>query len=224
MHTTPFIAIEGLEGASKSTSLSTVQQVVSRHYPTTIVREPGGTPIAEALRTILKTQTDEVISPQTELLLMTAARLQLFDNEIVPSLEKGMAVLSDRSWLSTFAYQIAGRQLSPALFITLYQQILQSKPAYDAIIYLDIPPEIGLARARHRGKLDRFELSHINFFERARKGYYAILETLPQVYIIDANQAIDDVQAQVKSTIELIMYKARPGEAKHPDFSKLPPI
>lgn len=221
-YSAPFIAIEGLEGASKSTSLNTLSRVVEQAFPISTVREPGGTPIAEQLRTMLKqVHPHESLSGMSEILLMSTARVQVFDNVIIPALSRS-AVLSDRSWLSTFAYQVFGRQaITVAHFAALYQLIMSHYRPYDLIIYLDIPPQVGLQRAKQRGELDRFELEHLDFFNRAREGYLSALTCLPQAVKIDANRTIDEVQHDVARVTQDFIAGWQGPVASHPDFSTL---
>lgn len=215
----PFIAIEGLEGASKTTSINTVRSVISAYMPVVQTREPGGTPIAERLRTIAKEiNTTESLSGLTELLLMSASRLQLFDNVIMSSLPTN-CVISDRSWLSTFAYQCIGRQImTPGEFGQFYELFMKHYRPYDLIIYLDIPPEVGLERARNRGALDRFEQEEIAFFHRVREGYNDALHLLPQAVRINADRSVDEVQGDVRKIATEFISAWKGPTASHPVF------
>lgn len=215
----PLIVIEGLEGASKSTSIATCIPVLEQYGPATIVREPGGTPIAEKLRSICKEHHDETLSGLSELMLMMASRIQLFDNVISPHLQSS-AVLSDRNWLSSFAYQYAGRQcVTLEEFSALYQLVMAKRRPYDFVIYLDIPPEVGMLRARQRGELDRIEREHLDFFHRARAGYHQIIKALPQSVTINADRSTEHVQADVKAAISDFMSRWTAPSAQHPNFS-----
>lgn len=217
----PFIAIEGLEGASKTTSLRTVKEALRRHYTVRDVREPGGTPFAEDIRTIIKQIYEETIGGTTELLMMTAARVQLFDNVIMAALARGEAVLSDRSWLTTLAYQIFGRGLPLSAFIALYEMCLAKYRPYDLMIYLDVEPEIGMKRAAKRGELDRFETSQMDFFHRARQGYLSSMPCFSRFVIIDANETEAEVQQSVSVAINEFLSTYQGGATPHPDFSLL---
>lgn len=216
----PFITVEGLEGSSKSTSIKTIERIVSSRFPVTLSREPGGTPLAETLRNIVKqVNHNETISGTTEMLLFSAARMQLFDNIIVPSL-KDHCVIVDRSWLSTFAYQCYGRRTMTAEeFGTLYNLTMKRYRPYDLVIYLDIPPAVGLKRARQRGALDRIEQEEISFFERAREGYHSLSKRLPQMVTIDANRDLDSVQADVSRTVERFLRLWSGPVMTHPEFT-----
>lgn len=199
--TAKFIVIEGLEGSGKSTAMKTCADTLSRaniDYITT--REPGGTPVAEQLRTIVKHAEKETISTQTELLLMYAARSQLLENVIRPALAKGQWVLGDRHDLSSQAYQGGGRQISCEVMNFLSQYVLaDTRP--DLTVYLDIEPALGLARARGRGELDRIEREDLSFFERTRARYLELAEQDERIVVIDASQAIEKVHQDIEQTL-----------------------
>lgn len=190
-----FIVIEGLEGAGKSTAIATVKQYLeSRGHQVVCTREPGGTPLAEQLRTLVK-QADlqEHIAPETELLLMYASRVQLLTNVIRPALAAGNWVLADRHDLSSRAYQGGGRQLGDNLLDTLRTAVLgDTRP--DLTLYLDIDPALGLSRAASRGELDRIEQEQLSFFQRTRAKYLEIAAKEPNIVVIDAGQPLAQVQ------------------------------
>ncbi|MFN3710938.1 MAG: dTMP kinase [Alishewanella aestuarii] len=190
-----FIVIEGLEGAGKSTAIATVKQYLeSRGHQVVCTREPGGTPLAEQLRTLVKqADVQEQIAPETELLLMYASRVQLLTNVIRPALSAGNWVLADRHDLSSRAYQGGGRQLGDKLIDTLRQAVLgNTRP--DLTLYLDLDPALGLARAASRGELDRIEQEQLSFFQRTRAKYLEIAGKEPNIVVIDASQPLAEVQ------------------------------
>lgn len=190
-----FIVIEGLEGAGKSTAIATVKQYLeSRGHQVVCTREPGGTPLAEQLRTLVKqANPEEQIAPETELLLMYASRVQLLTNVIRPALSAGNWVLADRHDLSSRAYQGGGRQLGDQLIDTLRQAVLgNTRP--DLTLYLDLDPALGLARAASRGELDRIEQEQLSFFQRTRAKYLEIAGKEPNIVVIDASQPLAEVQ------------------------------
>ena len=199
--TAKFIVIEGLEGSGKSTAMKICADTLARaniDYITT--REPGGTPVAEQLRTIVKHAEKESISTQTELLLMYAARSQLLENVIRPALASGQWVLGDRHDLSSQAYQGGGRQISCEVMNFLSQYVLaDTRP--DLTVYLDIEPALGLARARGRGELDRIEREDLSFFERTRARYLELAEQDERIVVIDASQAIEEVHQDIEQTL-----------------------
>ncbi|RUO36545.1 dTMP kinase [Aliidiomarina sanyensis] len=197
-----FIVIEGLEGAGKSTAVATVAQwLEKRGIAYTQVREPGGTPFAEALRDLVKQDWQETITAEAELLLMYAARVQLVANIIRPALASGVWVIGDRHDLSSRAYQGGGRQLGDEKLQTLKSLTLGTFGP-DLTLYLDIDPDIGLQRARTRGTLDRIEKEAFDFFERTRRRYLELAAADDTVHVIEAGRPLADVQAQIIATLE----------------------
>ena len=196
-----FIVIEGLEGAGKSTAISTVLTWLKQQGKTVVqTREPGGTPLAEQIRTLVKAIRDEAIAPETELLLMYAARSQLLANVIRPALLKGDWVLADRHDLSSRAYQGGGRQID-AKVIDQIRSVVVKETTPDLTLYLDIDPVIGLKRAQARGELDRIEQEQLEFFQRTRARYLEIAKTDPSIVVIDASQALELVQQDLINTL-----------------------
>lgn len=196
-----FVVIEGLEGAGKTTAVNTVYQwLTAQGHPVVQTREPGGTPLAEQIRTLVKSVQQEQMAPETELLLMYAARVQLLSRVIRPALERGDWVLGDRHDLSSRAYQGGGRQLSEQLINQIRTAVLgETKP--DFTLYLDIDPAIGLARAKARGELDRIELEQLAFFQRTRAKYLEIAGTEPNICVIDASQPLEQVQQAIRHAL-----------------------
>ncbi|CAM3845679.1 dTMP kinase [Rheinheimera salexigens] len=196
-----FIVVEGLEGSGKSSAIALVQHwLQQKGHDVICTREPGGTPMAEQIRNLVKQVSDEVVSPTTELLLMYAARMQLMTNVITPALTAGKTVLADRHDMSSRAYQGGGRQLDEAFINDLRRAVL-SEHTPDITLYLDIDPKIGLQRALERGKLDRIELEQLAFFERTREKYQQIAANESNVFTIDASQAIEQVHADIISVL-----------------------
>ncbi|MBL4742512.1 MAG: dTMP kinase [Idiomarina sp.] len=197
-----FIVIEGLEGAGKSTAIaSIVSHLQAKGIRAETVREPGGTPMAEVLRDLVKKQWQEQVSSMTELLLMYASRVQLVDNVIKPALDKGRWVIGDRHDLSSQAYQGGGRQLGSEKLQQLKQLTLgEFKP--DLTLYLDIDAEAGLERAKGRGELDRIEQEDLAFFERTRARYQQLVAADPSIVAIDASQPMQQVHKDILRAIE----------------------
>ncbi|MDX1678094.1 dTMP kinase [Arsukibacterium sp.] len=190
-----FIVVEGLEGAGKSSAMATIRQWLQQQNISVVTtREPGGTPLAEKLRTLVKqVDSNELLAPETELLLMYAARVQLLTNVIRPALLRGDWVLADRHDMSSRAYQGGGRQLDEQLINNLRSTVLgNTRP--DLTLYLDIDPAVGLSRAAARGELDRIEQEQLDFFVRTRQKYQQIAASEPDIVSIDASQPLDDVQ------------------------------
>ena len=197
-----FIVVEGLEGAGKTSAIRTIQQWLNEHQIQFIsTREPGGTPLAEQIRTIVKQVQDEIVAPETELLLMYASRVQLVKTVIQPALQQGRWVLGDRHDLSSRAYQGGGRQLEESLINSIRHAVLGDLTP-DLTLYLDIDPAVGLQRAQARGELDRIELEQLAFFQRTRAKYLQIAATEPNIVTIDAGQSIEQVQQQILNALQ----------------------
>ncbi|WP_306521698.1 dTMP kinase [Rheinheimera sp.] len=196
-----FVVIEGLEGAGKTTAVATVKDwLVAQGHTVVQTREPGGTALAEQIRTLVKAVQQEQMAPETELLLMYAARVQLLSQVIRPALERGDWVLGDRHDLSSRAYQGGGRQLDEALINKIRSAVLgDTRP--DFTIYLDIDPALGLARAKARGELDRIELEQLAFFQRTRAKYLQIAQQEPNISVIDASQPLVQVQQAIRRAL-----------------------
>jgi len=205
-----FIVLEGLEGAGKSSAISTIKAFLEPRVPELIVtREPGGTQVGESIREILKTKLlNESLDSCAELLLFYSARVQLLKQVIMPALERGAWVLADRFELSTFAYQGGGRQINPHFIEQLSVHCLQGVQP-DLTIFLDIKPEIGLKRALLRGKMDRIESESLDFFQRVYQSYHENLIRFKSVRIIDASQSLDEVQRSIALALQhqMAMYE-----------------
>ncbi|HHP5404981.1 dTMP kinase [Aeromonas sobria] len=198
-----FIVIEGLEGAGKSSAVRYVTDYLQRHGINRIecTREPGGTPLAERMRAIVKEVHDERLTIEAELLLMYASRVQLVETRIKPALADGVWVVGDRHDLSSQAYQGGGRGIDAALIGAIKQAVLGNfKP--DLTLYLDIDPALGLQRARHRGELDRIELEQLSFFERTRTRYLELAAKDDSIVVIDAAQTPEQVKAAIEYALD----------------------
>ncbi|MGL4508195.1 MAG: dTMP kinase [Aeromonas sobria] len=198
-----FIVIEGLEGAGKSSAVRYVTDYLQRHGIDKIecTREPGGTPLAERMRAIVKEVHDERLTIEAELLLMYASRVQLVETRIKPALADGIWVVGDRHDLSSQAYQGGGRGINVNLIDAIKQAVLGNfKP--DFTLYLDIDPALGLQRARHRGELDRIELEQLSFFERTRARYLELAAKDDSIVVIDAALTPDQVKAAIEHALD----------------------
>jgi len=197
-----FIVIEGLEGAGKSTAIGHIMSVLNTHNINNVVstREPGGTPLAEAMRALVKeAHADEELTIQSELLLMYAARSQLVERVIKPALAAGQWVVGDRHDLSSQAYQGGGRGLKDIMAPIKNAVLGDFKP--DLTLYLDIDPTLGLSRAQARGELDRIEQNALSFFQRAREVYLEAARNDNSVVKIDASQSIDKVAQDIEDAL-----------------------
>lgn len=205
-----FIVLEGLEGAGKTTAHHAIVEELQALGITDLVftREPGGTPLAEKLRQLIKHETEEPVTDKAELLMLYAARIQLVENVIRPALAQGKWVIGDRHDLSSQAYQGGGRQLDQGFMQTLKDSVLGDFEP-DFTIYLDIDPAIGLARARGRGELDRIEQASLDFFYRTRARYLELVTDNPKAIIISAEQSIEKVAADVKSAVKNFVFSEK---------------
>ncbi len=200
MSTARFITLEGSEGVGKSTNVEHVAQTLAGLGIDAIVtREPGGTPLAERIRTLLLDVREERMTDLTELLLVFAARAQHIDRVIRPALAAGRWVVCDRFTDATYAYQGGGRGLSTAAISTL-ENLVQGSLRPDLTIYLDVPVDVAAARIADR-ELDRFEREQRQFFEDVRAAYLALARSEPRFRVIDAAQSLDAVQADVRRAI-----------------------
>ena len=192
-----FISFEGTEGVGKTTLIRKIYEYLMQQGQEVILtREPGGTPMAEQIRSLLlSVNHDENMSNDTELLLMYAARAQHLQQVIVPALLAGKTVLCDRFTDASFAYQCAGRGLSREKLHVLNQNFVSHMP--NVTFWLDAPIELGMSRARERGALDRFEQEKVTFFEKVRAGYQELFEQSPErMKCLDATQSPEQVFAQ----------------------------
>jgi dTMP kinase len=181
-----FITFEGGEGCGKSTqSRLLLKKLEQQNVPVVLTHEPGGTALGNELRKALKRKRDSSISPQAELFLLAASRVQLVAEVIRPALEEGKVVLCDRFTHSTMVYQGYGRGLD----FTAIKMVNNMATGYlnpDLIIFLDISPEQGLARKQ--SLKDRFELEDLSFHRRVREGYLKMAAAEPDRWlVIDAS-------------------------------------
>ncbi|HEY5802864.1 MAG TPA: dTMP kinase [Lysobacter sp.] len=191
-----FITLEGGEGAGKSTVLAALREVLQATGGEVVVtREPGGTPLAEQIRGLLLDTHHEPPTADAELLLVFAARAQHVRETLLPALERGAWVVSDRFTDASYAYQGAARGGDLQFIADLERRVVGIAPAMTLL--LDVPVAIGLQRARGRGATDRIESEREDFFERVRAGYLARAEAEPERFrVIDATQPADAVAAQ----------------------------
>lgn len=195
-----FITFEGIDGAGKSTHLSAVAERLT-HAGRTVVctREPGGTPLAEALRAQM---LHAPMDPVTETLLAFAARRDHVQHVIAPALARGETVLCDRFTDATFAYQGGGRGVDLAMLQSL-ERWVHGELQPDLTVWFDLPPRMAAERRAAARAADRFEAEDIAFFERVRAGYAARLQAAPQRMVrIDASLDRDAVGRQVVQALE----------------------
>jgi dTMP kinase len=198
-----FVTLEGIEGAGKSSVATEVSRaMVNAGYRVCVTREPGGTPLAERVRSIVLDSREEQITPEIETLLMFAARGIHLDNKIRPALARGECVLCDRFTDATRAYQGGGRGVSNTLIESLARTV-HGEITPDLTILLDLPVNVGLMRARaRRGEPDRIESETTSFFERVRARYLELAAREPKrIVIVDATQPLEQVCADARSAV-----------------------
>ena len=194
-----FITLEGLDGAGKSTHSSWIATALRAHHPEVVVtREPGGTPLGEMLREVLLKQA---MHPETEALLMFAARREHLDKVILPALIRGAWVVSDRFSDASFAYQGGGRGVSLDKLEVL-EQWAQQGVQPDLTLLFDVPVAICKQRLSGNARFDRFEREKDIFFENVRSAYLMRAARYPKRFrVIDAAQSQEHIQKQLQQII-----------------------
>jgi len=205
-----FITFEGPEGAGKSTNLQYLADILSEAGAEPLLtREPGGTPIAEQIRALLLANHDEQMDDDAELLLMFAARAQHLNRVIRPALAAGRIVISDRFTDATYAYQGGGRGIDPER-IAVLEGWVQGSLRPDLTLLFDVPVEVGLARAKARSTLDRFEQEERAFFDGVRNTYLRRAALAPERYrVIDGSGSLASVQAALQPVAQWILEQWR---------------
>lgn len=196
-----FITFEGVDGAGKSTQLKYAEKLLSaRGVVLTVTREPGGTGIGERLRELLL-NNDDALLPETEALLMFAARREHIDKVIEPALGRGEVVLCDRFTDATFAYQGGGSGVDFTKLDTL-ERWVQGDLQPDLTLYFDVPTAVARTRLGNLGVADRFEREPDEYFERVRRAYLARARAHPQrIRVIDASASPGEVNKIVENIL-----------------------
>jgi dTMP kinase len=202
-----FITVEGIEGVGKSTNIAFIHKLIqTTGIDVVTTREPGGTPLGEAIRGLLLDPHYTGMNPDCELQLMFAARAEHLARVILPALGQGKWVLCDRFTDATYAYQGGGRGIAREKIARL-EQWVQGDFRPDLTVLLDVPVAIGLTRAGNRGTLDRFEQEQVDFFERVRQAYLELARTHDGRYrVIDASQPLTTVQRQLDTVLRPFMH------------------
>lgn len=196
-----FITLDGIDGSGKSTNMETIRLWFEKHQlPVLFTREPGGTAVGEALRSILLDPQTQA-NARTETLLMFAARQQHIDMVIKPALTTGTHVISDRFTDATFAYQGGGREI-PLADISILENWVQQGLNPDLTLLLDTPLAVAQQRLTQNKNTDRFEQLDTAFFQRTRTIYLERAAATPQRYcIINSDQTSDKVAAQINHSL-----------------------
>lgn len=201
-----FISIEGIEGAGKSTVLQFIRQYLAdANIDFVWTREPGGTDLAESIRTlILQAGKSEKVEPETELLMMFAGRMQHLKMKILPALQAGKWVVSDRFVDASYAYQGGGRQID-LKYLALLDEWIVGSTYPDLTLLLDIAPERGFERTEKRGTdKDRIEQEKLDFFVRVREAYLQrAKQDSKRIKIIDASKSLVEVENQIRDELKI---------------------
>jgi len=200
-----FITFEGPDGAGKSTQIrQTEQYLQQKDQKTLLTREPGGTVIAEKIRTIILDPAHQEMDPMAEALLYAASRAQHTAEVILPAMASGCTVICDRYMDSSIAYQGYGRRLGDPVRIINEIAVKGTKPDLTFLLLLD--PEIG--RSRICGEKDRLELEKEEYHRAVYDGYLEIARQNPErIVVVDANRSIEDIQVEIRRRIDLLLEK-----------------
>ena len=200
-----FITIDGVEGAGKSTQIKFIcDYLEAKGVNVVLTREPGGTDLGEKIRELLLSTTTKSMHSDSELLLMFAARNEHIHHKIIPALEKGDWVLSDRFTDASYAYQGGGRGLDIERIERLEHWVLKGFTP-NMTLLLDIPVDLGMSRVESRGEKDRIELEELDFFERVRQAYIDRSEKYPQrIKLIDSSKSREHTSAQIEKILEIL--------------------
>jgi dTMP kinase len=212
-----FITFEGIDGAGKSTHIATVVELLRAHGQDVVsTREPGGTPLGEKLREWL---LREAMHPETEALLMFAARREHLALVIEPALARGAWVVCDRFSDATYAYQWGGRGLETARFAEL-ERWVHGHLQPDLTFLFDLPPDVAGERIARQGReLDKFEREQADFHRRVRQAYLERAASAPsRIRVVDASRTREEIRKSVEETVLAHMAQchrqaASPGEA-----------
>ena len=197
-----FITLEGMDGAGKSTHIaSIIAALQARGHEVVSTREPGGTLLGERLRELL---LHEKMHPETETLLMFAARREHIASIIAPALARGAYVLSDRFTDATYAYQ-SGAKGVDASKVELLEQWVQGDLQPDLTILFDVPVEVSIQRLANAREPDKFERENADFFTRIRNAYLLRAQENPSRFrVINANRPLEEVKQSVEDIISAL--------------------
>ena len=196
-----FIVLEGVEGAGKSTQARLLAEWLGGlGLPHTLAREPGGTPVGEAIRRVVLDRGELTMPPETELFLILGARAAFTRDVVGPALERGEVVVADRYDLSTFAYQGYGRGLDLEA-VRRANEMATGGLRPDLYLVLDLPAEEGLERKGGSGSGDRIEREGIAFLSRVREGYRTLAEEVAEARMLRAEGTPAEVQASIRQTL-----------------------
>ncbi|MBI4557777.1 MAG: dTMP kinase [Candidatus Hydrogenedentes bacterium] len=201
-----FITLEGVEGCGKTTQINQLKKYLeNRGYPVDVTREPGGTPLAEAIRGLLLNPANHAMAAATELFLYEAARAQHVAERIRPGLQAGKIILSDRYADSTTAYQGAGRGFPKEIVERLHEVATQGTSP-DLTILLDVPVEEGLSRVSRLQKSDRLEQEPVEFHRKVRAEFLRLAEAHPErIKVVDGTRHVEEVSAEIRKFVDALL-------------------
>lgn len=201
-----FITVEGTDGAGKSTQIKLlVTYLQEKGFEVVVTREPGGTPISEKIREIILDVKNSEMSDITEALLYAASRAQHICEKIKPAVEAGKVVICDRFVDSSITYQGYARGLQMSLIEDVNRYAVDGMTP-DATLFLDMKPELGIARKKNVQNLDRIEKETLEFHYKVYNGYKDLLKKYPnRIWRIDAEKGIDQVHKQIVAALKQIL-------------------
>ncbi|MDB9938560.1 dTMP kinase [Candidatus Thioglobus sp.] len=200
-----FITIDGVEGSGKSTQIDLICSYLQRKSINVVrTREPGGTDLGEKIRSLLLDVDNKEMHSDTELLLMFSSRNELIQNKIIPALNKGSWVVSDRFTDASFAYQGGGRMLDLNRISKLESWVLgEFQP--NLTLFLDVSVDVGMQRVEARAAKDRIELEERAFFERVRSVFIDRSKSYPErIKLIDASGSISEIHNNIKLFLDVL--------------------
>ena len=201
-----FISMEGPDGAGKTTQIELLKAYLeNKGYEILITREPGGTKISEAIRSIILDKSNLEMDYMTEALLYASARAQLVAEVIKPAIAAGKAVISDRFVDSSAVYQGMARGLGVENVYKINEFAIQDMMP-KLTIHLDLPASVGITRKKNQAELDRMELEKAEFHEKVAEGYRQLAKMSPQrIYTIDATLPVEEIHKLILSKLEEIL-------------------
>lgn len=201
-----FISMEGPDGAGKTTQIELLKAYLeNKGYEILITREPGGTKISEAIRSIILDKSNLEMDYMTEALLYASARAQLVAEVIKPAIAAGKAVISDRFVDSSAVYQGMARGLGVENVYKINEFAIQDMMP-KLTIHLDLPASVGIMRKKNQAELDRMELEKTEFHERVAEGYRRLAKMSPErIYTIDATLPVEEIHKLILSKLEEIL-------------------
>ena len=198
-----FITLEGVDGAGKTTHIEFIKNYLSDlNINYVMTREPGGTALGEKLRDIL---LHDEMNPQTETMLMFAARNEHIDKVIRPNLIKGAVVISDRFTDATYAYQAGGKGVKDEK-VDILKKWVQEDLRPDLTFLFDLPVEVSIERLNQTRKLDKFEREDKSFHKKIREKYLTLVEASPERFcVLNSEASIEKIQNQIKLKLDEVI-------------------